>query len=1320
LVRWAQAFLLGSALMSSVPSAAAPAWQAASAIAASNGGNVTVTLPAHVANDVMLLQVLVRDTNDTITWPTGWTQLATVDRGTTSRTWWAWKRAASASETNPLISKSTATGDTYAAVTTYRGASTIGDPWEAKGTPNTSTVAGHVLNGVTTLSDDALVVASLCGEDNSAGSGTNFTATSPSALAEVLYVESNTGSDGSCIAGAAAKATAGATGNVTATWTATVVGSAGIVLALKSAPAVRSMTKASTDPTSPGASVIWTVNFSTSVTGVNAADFSLVTTGSVSGAAITSVAGSGTTWTVTASTGTGNGTLGLNVVDDDTIAAASGEALGGAGAGNGNFTGPAYTVFSCTPPSNVPASVLTCVCDNFNRASLNPSTIFNSNFTATTSDSTGVLPSIVSSGFLRLTENTGNNAKAVTIPGIFPAAGNYISVEFRHYAYKTGGATGADGMSVTLSDYSVPAQPGAFGGSLGYAQKTGIVGFAGGWLGVALDEFGNFSNPTEGRVGGAGFFAQSVTARGSGSGTTGYNYLGHNVVGNVDNTSSATPSRGFLYQVIVDARSNLTGSGPTAVQVNRDTGAGYASLLSFANIFTTASGLGFTQAPVPANWQLSLTGSTGGSTNTHEIGSLKICAQTIYPPTGGTAANFNAIDESYGNSTLNALQGRLFTKLAGTAFALNVVALRDANSDGVADAIQTTYVVLGTKSVRVELVDDGVGTSCNASASACSACSKPVVASQTLSLAPTDGGFKKTANFTVAGAYSRLIARICEGTSCPGSGAIGCSTDAFAVRPTAFTQVLSSASNATGSGTPVFKAGTTAFTLIPRANATEYKGYPRLDPSAIEARDTALATGIVGTVDPTAVPAESANQFPSTTTYANVAAPTPTATDATASFTYSEAGSFRLLDKPAAAAAITDLTARGLYDDSWTIVDQGTAGDCVVASYSNVKNASGRYGCNFGITATTAWFGRFIPDRFDVDPATSAIVNRSDVPATATVGAFAAGATVLSVTAGSGSAFSVGEKVVVMGAGPGGAPLVTTVQAASASTLTLAAPLVTALAGAVSVYRPAASGFTYIGEPLLVVAGLKAVNGAGAVTQNYTGFTVTDWTDPAAANTLGLGLANAGGAAFTVDSVAGASGWRSGRASMAVPVTMTRGTTPTGPFAAAIGIAPRDADGVVLTTFDLDGDGNAVNERKSLGATALRYGRARVSNAFGSDKLPLPVPAETQYWNGNYWETNTLDLGGSTLSSPSITKTSGTGTVAHASGSVFSTGTATPGRFGLSLTTDGPAAVDLGYTVPGWLQYPWLGGTTMQNPSAKASFGVYPGSNRFIYRREVR
>lgn len=121
-------------------------------------------------------------------------------------------------------------------------------------------------------------------------------------------------------------------------------GSNSYAIGEKKPPFVVSIILASPDPTSPATSVDWTVTFNASVTGVDASDFALVMGGGVSGAVITGVTGSGTTWTVTAGTGAGAGTLGLNLVDNDTIVNATLKPLGGAGSSNGNFTGQVYTV----------------------------------------------------------------------------------------------------------------------------------------------------------------------------------------------------------------------------------------------------------------------------------------------------------------------------------------------------------------------------------------------------------------------------------------------------------------------------------------------------------------------------------------------------------------------------------------------------------------------------------------------------------------------------------------------------------------------------------------------------------------------------------------------------------------------------------------------------------------------------------------------------------------------------------------------------------------------------------------------------------------
>jgi Tol biopolymer transport system component len=105
----------------------------------------------------------------------------------------------------------------------------------------------------------------------------------------------------------------------------------------KSVASVLSVLRVDPNPTASGI-VHYTVNFSESMNGVDISDFSLVATGTISGAAVTEVRGSGSAYMVTANTGAGDGTLRLDVLDDDSILDVSNVPLGGLGIGNGNFT----------------------------------------------------------------------------------------------------------------------------------------------------------------------------------------------------------------------------------------------------------------------------------------------------------------------------------------------------------------------------------------------------------------------------------------------------------------------------------------------------------------------------------------------------------------------------------------------------------------------------------------------------------------------------------------------------------------------------------------------------------------------------------------------------------------------------------------------------------------------------------------------------------------------------------------------------------------------------------------------------------------------
>lgn len=100
------------------------------------------------------------------------------------------------------------------------------------------------------------------------------------------------------------------------------------------------------------------VEFSESVQGVNPSDFRLVREGDLSGGTIGNVAPSGGRYVVTVSGYAGLGTLGLELIDDDSITDAAGNPLGGPGAGNGDFSGGETYEISLEPEIKVSPACL--------------------------------------------------------------------------------------------------------------------------------------------------------------------------------------------------------------------------------------------------------------------------------------------------------------------------------------------------------------------------------------------------------------------------------------------------------------------------------------------------------------------------------------------------------------------------------------------------------------------------------------------------------------------------------------------------------------------------------------------------------------------------------------------------------------------------------------------------------------------------------------------------------------------------------------------------------------------------------------------------
>ncbi len=254
--------------------------------------------------------------------------------------------------------------------------------------------------------------------------------------------------------------------------------------------------------------------------------------------------------------------------------------------------------------------ILGCITDDFSQTPLS------ANWAAATSGGT-FIPSIIG-GRLQLTENKTNQATSVTYQRLFPAANNLVTIEFDQAAY---GGNGADGIAMVLSDATVTPQPGSSGGPLGYGYKTNAPGFAGGWLGVGIDEFGNFR--AEGGDNNQKRKANTVSIRGSGSGYSKYRYLfGTDTLNPTIDSGSSYPNPVHRYRLTVDSRT----SGQALVTIQRNTGSGYITLIPTFNAIGQTD-----QAALPANFYLSFTGSTGGSHNIHELDNVRICAITSNP-----------------------------------------------------------------------------------------------------------------------------------------------------------------------------------------------------------------------------------------------------------------------------------------------------------------------------------------------------------------------------------------------------------------------------------------------------------------------------------------------------------------------------------------------------------------------------------------------------------------------------------------------------------------------------------------------------------------
>ncbi|OOG71798.1 cell surface protein [Algoriphagus sp. A40] len=265
-------------------------------------------------------------------------------------------------------------------------------------------------------------------------------------------------------------------------------------------------------------------------------------------------------------------------------------------------------------------------CESFQTASTQANTIFGGD-------------ARLVDGVLRLTTNQLNQRGFVYFDIPFPSTYG-LKVEFEYFSYGGTGLYLADGLSVFLFDGDTQNfNPGGFGGSLGYAQRSSEPGLSNGYLGIGFDEYGNFGNSSEGRNGGFAGIGQNVLVpnaivlRGPGNGNSGYPFV-------VGRKTTSTGNDGLLPGGQFEISSG--GSGTSRVtdpmqigyrRVNLELqpdpdGVGFFITLSM--VVTTQAGLPrqitiFDRPfdfPAPKNLKIGFAASTGGYSNFHEIRNL--------------------------------------------------------------------------------------------------------------------------------------------------------------------------------------------------------------------------------------------------------------------------------------------------------------------------------------------------------------------------------------------------------------------------------------------------------------------------------------------------------------------------------------------------------------------------------------------------------------------------------------------------------------------------------------------------------------------------
>lgn len=921
-------------------------------------------------------------------------------------------------------------------------------------------------------------------------------------------------------------------------------------------------------------------------------------------------------------------------------------------------------------PTSLPPMPTTCFTDSF-------TTLNSANWNVTGS----YIPNITISGRLRLTPATIQLKSMAQLERWFPGANNTIVVTFDYFSY---GGGGADGTSVVLSDASTTPAPGGYGGSLGYAQTNNpnTYGFNGGWLGVGLDDYGNYSNTNESRTGyntgwtpptganaAAGFNPNAIAVRSSGSNYSGYSLMATNT--NLSPalwTSASTQTTAQRFRIYFD-HSNSVNGWLTVQRDTTGTGSSFTTLIPTFDVMAANGG----QFAVPTNFYLSFASSTGAVTNIHEIGNVNICA-TIMEPVGGGLDHLQITGNSSG------------TTCAPTSLTITACANAPCTAYYTSTAVSGTL----TASTTVNWDPNGVGAS---------------------------------ANFTIPAGSSSITVPVLVTTS----GATTFGINPASITPTAINTTVC---NLNSTNACVFTASSVGISLsVPNHISCTNQAVTLTGCGSSYANGSHTTTLYMTYLNP------ATGTQPATVTYQNGPGSGNTASTTLSTSSSSPTSLTNLYFNSSAAASSIILSYPDVGKLGLNAAYPGSTGTttfiAVPASFlfSNITAAPLVAGKNFNATVTamnqcttptaTPNFGmETSPESATLSyakyqPTGSGAVNGSFSGA---VGSFTNG-----VASSSNLNWSEVGTIDLHAILTSGNYLGSGLAAATGTT---------GSTGAVGAFIPdhfnttvteacIAGAFTYSGQPF--TATVTALNALGAITQNYDGSVNTT---PNFSKAVSLSEVNGIAGSLSPASLA-ATSFTAGVANVIPTYTFT--TNPTTPSL------------IKLRAVDTS---NVSSATGAEGTASIYSGCFKMINNYGSELLDLSLPMTAQYWNGSNWITNTSDsctnttLSFTSVTSPDITgKTcviesannsgKGCGVTPAISDYQFLEGGLTgidsngvagfAGNFNLWLQAPGTGntgAINVRATSPSWLQ-------CSSGYTARATFGIFNGNSKQIYFREL-